>query len=387
MHAARTFPIFNEPRDYAWGIRNGISDLFGHKGSQRPEAELWLGAHPGSPSRIVGARSPANLAEWEAATDEQLPYLLKVLAAGSPLSLQAHPTREQAVAGFAREDAMGIPRDAPDRNYKDPSAKPELIVAVRDGFEALCGFRERESALQDVAALADSASDGASYRHWARLLQEADGVRASFEWLMSGDPEVKDLVSRLPAAASHRPSRFRHVLRLCEQYPGDPGTAVALLLNHVTLRPGECLWLPAGNVHAYLRGIGVELMGPSDNVLRGGLTAKHVDLPELLRILDFTPGPPPYLAAESVRPHVRRYRPSNMPSGQDVPFALTEITSGAAIDTLSPAIALSVAGTFEVRASGGRHELTPGDAVFVSRPASIEISGDGLLFVADAAPL
>ncbi|MGX5769526.1 mannose-6-phosphate isomerase, class I [Microbacterium trichothecenolyticum] len=377
-------PIGNEPRDYAWGIPGGISRLLGCEATERPEAELWLGAHPLSPSRVIADAPFADLADWERQTGERLPFLLKILAASSALSLQAHPTPADAAEGFAREEAAGIPRDAPHRNYKDPFAKPELIVALEDGFEALCGFRTAESAATDLHVLAGLAADAHPYRLWSSLLRGPGGIRAAFEWLMSGDSLVERLVAGFVDDASQSPERFAHLLRLANQYPDDPGVLVALMLNHVTLRAGECLWLPAGNIHAYLRGIGVELMGPSDNVLRGGLTPKHVDVPELLRVVDFSGGAAPYLRPDAGRSNERVYRPASMPSGADVPFVLHAITGDATIETGSPAVAIVTAGGFELAAGSEQRHIERGDAVFITGPVVLEVAGEGGLFLADA---
>lgn len=375
--------ITNEPRDYAWGTPGGISRAFGLTQTSTPEAEVWLGAHPLSPSRAIDAPW-ADLAEWERQEDVQLPYLMKVLAASSALSLQAHPTPADAAAGFDREEQLGIPRDAPHRNYKDPYAKPELIVAVDDGFEALCGFRPISESIADVESLAALAGDPVPFRPWLDALAGADGLRHAFEWLMSGAPEMPELIDALVGAAAHEPERFELVLRLNEQYPGDPGIAVALLLNHTTLRGGECLWLPAGNIHAYLRGLGVELMGPSDNVLRGGLTPKHVDVPELLSVLDFTDGPAPYLAPGHPSEHVAVYRPATVPSGAGVPFDLKLIDGDASIRTGSPAIGVVLDGAFVLRRGGDEHRVARGESVLVPEAGELSITGTGRLYLASA---
>jgi mannose-6-phosphate isomerase len=378
-------PIGNQPRDYAWGIPGGISRLFGGEAAERPEAELWLGAHPLSPSKAIGEAAFADLAEWERQSGDRLPFLLKILAASSALSLQAHPTPADAAAGFAREEAAGIPIDAPNRNYKDPFAKPELIVALEDGFEALCGFRVAEAAATDLDALAELAADPYPYRWWSSLLRGPEGVRAAFEWLMSGESTVERLVAGFADDAAHSPERFAHLLRLADQYRDDPGVLVALMLNHVVLRAGESLWLPAGNIHAYLRGVGVELMGPSDNVLRGGLTPKHVDVAELLQVVDFSGGPAPYLRPEPGGSNERVYRPASIASGADVPFVLHAITGAATIETGSPAIAIVTAGGFELAVGSEERRLGRGDAVFITDPVRLEVTGEGALFLADAA--
>lgn len=271
--------ITNEPRDYAWGSTTLIPELLGKAPDGRPQAEIWLGTHPGSPARLAG--SGDDLSD----TVGELPFLLKILAAGSPLSLQAHPTTAQAQEGFARENAAGIPLDAPHRNYKDPFAKPEMIYALSDEFRALSGFRP----VAQTRAVLDAARPGLL----PELREDAD-IRPLFEWLLSGDPAVAATVAEISAIDAAGES-WRTVRDLVAAYPGDPGIAVSLLLHTVVLRAGEALYLPAGNIHAYQSGLGIELMGPSDNVLRCGLTPKHVDVAELLRIVDFTPVADPRL--------------------------------------------------------------------------------------------
>jgi mannose-6-phosphate isomerase len=273
--------ITNEPRDYAWGSTTFLPELLGVAPDGRPQAEIWLGTHPGSPARLV-----AGGGDLREVTGE-LPFLLKLLAAGSPLSLQAHPTAAQAEEGFARENAAGIPLDAAYRNYKDPFAKPEMVYALSDEFRALCGFR---SAAESRAVL-DAARPGL----FPELQTDAD-IPAVFAWLLSGDPAVAAVVDVVSAVAQEADGdSWRTARGLVAAYPGDPGIAISLLLHTVVLRRGEALYLPAGNIHAYQEGLGIELMGPSDNVLRCGLTAKHVDVAELLKIVDFAPVTDPRL--------------------------------------------------------------------------------------------
>jgi mannose-6-phosphate isomerase len=343
--------ISNTPRPYAWGSTSAIAGLLGHTPSGGPEAELWLGAHPGSPSVIVdpsavgGART---LAEWIAAdpattlgrfaSGGQLPFLLKILAAEHPLSLQAHPTPAQAVAGFERENALGIPLDAANRNYRDSSAKPELIYALSDSFDALCGFRPvaEVRALLELLLDLDAATEEPQPQPLEDLLAQLatdDALPQVFEWLISsgtGVPTLVSLVMRLAPLASD--PALEAAAALAAEYPDDPGIVISLLINHVTLARGEALYLPAGNIHAYLRGLGVELMASSDNVLRGGLTPKHIDVPELLGVLDFTPSPVPYLRAH----------------GADADSPATSLTPSASDDGLTPGPAAAPASGIEV---------------------------------------
>ncbi len=379
------YALTNEPRDYAWGTPGGISRALGRPADDpdRPEAELWLGAHPGSPTRLVDAPWP-DLRAWEEATGQSLPYLLKLLSADAPLSLQAHPSARRAVEGFAGEEARGIPRDAPERSYRDPHAKPELLVAVEDGFEALSGFRPVAETRADVQRLAGLADHPRPFRRWAELLDGPDGVRAAVGWLLGDDLEAWAVRTDIARTAAGDPGRFDLVARLSEHHPGDRGVPVALMLNHLTLASGECLWLPAGNIHAYLHGLGVELMGPSDNVLRGGLTPKHVDVPELLDVLDVTEGAPPLLAPEGRGDAVRAYRPPSVASGADVPFELREVVGDAVVESRSPAVVLVLDGEFAITAAGDSRDVGRGDAVFVEDPGTIEFAGAGRAFVASA---
>lgn len=367
-------PIANVPRDYAWGSTSAIADLLGTAPSGGPEAELWLGAHPGSPARVVG--TDRTLLE---ATKGRLPFLLKVLAAAQPLSLQAHPTMEQAAEGFAREEASGVPLDAPERNYKDRFHKPEMIYALSDPFRALCGFRP---VAETRALLVPVADDPRIAALLTRLVDDA-ALQATVEWLVGGDDEVRELVEALGDVSRARTSAARDALtwdvvaRLAEIYPGDPGIAVSVLLHSVDLRPGEALYLPAGNIHAYIEGLGVELMAASDNVLRGGLTSKHVDVPELLRVLDVTPHPVPYLRASEPAPGVAVFAP-------EVPdFALTVLSDAALEDGVEvalrgPAIVLCTAGAATVADA----PVERGGALFIEDEPSVRMRGTGRVFVA-----
>lgn len=375
-------PIDNQPRDYAWGRIDGVAGVLGTEGSGAPEAELWLGAHPACPARVIDGVPWATLADWERHNRTRLPFLLKILVAAEPLSLQAHPTAAQAEAGFAEENARGIPRDARERNYKDPFAKPELIVALEDGFEALCGFRPVAEILDDVAALAARTGSG-PLEPWRSRLAGPEGLRAGFSWLLEGGAAVDAAIAALVAAAAGE-ARFELITRLAHAYPKDPGIAVALMLHHVTLAAGEALWLPAGNIHAYLRGAGVELMGPSDNVLRGGLTPKHVDTAELERVLTFRPSEDDRLVPVPVAARVRSYRPRVTPSGAEVGFELFAVTGEAALTLPGASIAVTTDGAFALSAGSARAELARGAAVFLTRGADVQVSGSGRLWIASA---
>ena len=424
--------IANTPRDYAWGSTSAIAEFRGVAPSGAPEAELWLGAHAGSPAVVVDEASVghADLAEWIAAAPEQalgdelarhgarLPFLLKLLAAAEPLSLQAHPTPEQARAGFAREEADGVPVTAYDRNYRDRFHKPELIVALSETFDALSGFRpldEVDGILQTLRAAdaADAAPDPGALDLLAAHLGSAEPLRDTVEWLLrdgrGGDTgEAAWVTERVTALAASDTARrspyalsFETVGTLAEVYPGDPGIVISLLLNRVRLRRGESLYLAAGNIHAYLAGLGIELMAASDNVLRGGLTPKHIDVTELLDVLDFTPIAPPRLEPEPAGRGVVAFRPdvpdfvlyraepaSVAGAAADEAGAQQRAADAARVPLDGPAIVLAEGGSLRLLGRLGESRLDRGEAVYVTPDeGAVEITGDGIAWVATTGPL
>jgi len=298
-------------RTYAWGSRTAIAEFTGRPSpTAHPEAELWLGAHPGDPAELDGPGPRVSLAEAirtdpegqlgpavRARFGDTLPFLVKVLAADEPLSLQAHPSARQAVEGYEAEDRLKVALTSPVRNYRDRSHKPELLVALSE-FEALAGFRPAAGTVALLRALAVPELEP----FIALLSGESDaaGLRALFTtWITAPQPNLDTLipavldgaVGYVRSGATEFVAEAKTALELGERYPGDAGVLAALLLNRISLKPGEGIYLPAGNLHSYLRGMAMEVMANSDNVLRGGLTPKHVDVPELLRVLDFAPVP------------------------------------------------------------------------------------------------
>jgi mannose-6-phosphate isomerase len=292
---------------YAWGSRTLIATLQGRTApSSGPEAEVWMGAHPRGPSRLVRGGVKTTLdqiiardssrelgADVVAAFGARMPFLLKLIAAAAPLSLQAHPSAVQARQGFAREEQLGIPIDAPHRNYRDASHKPELLCALTP-FDALCGFRRVDDtlALFDTLGVTEVDATLAPLR-WS---DRQAGLSATLHAIMTRpQPDSTEMVDAVVAACAAHDGPFsaecRWAVRLAGLYPGDPGVVTALLLNLVHLEPGEAIYLDAGHLHMYLGGMGVEIMASSDNVLRGGLTPKHVDLDELLAVLQWVDGP------------------------------------------------------------------------------------------------
>ena len=376
--------VTNAPRDYDWGSTTLIADLEGRAPSGRHEAEVWFGDHPGCPAHVTDGRT---LGQWLAeegrvtGAPARLPYLMKLLAAASSLSIQVHPSRAQAIAAFAREDAAGIPRDAAERTYRDENHKPELIVAVSETFTALAGVRDLDDTRRLLAIL------GTGGEALSARLSGADAaasVRDTIEWLLAGDSA--EVIAQIVAAAVEASSpefagELDLIRRLAVDFPGDRGIGVALLMNLVVLRRGEGLFVPAGVLHAYQAGLGVEIMAASDNVLRGGLTPKHVDVGELVRVLDPTPGPVPVLRPVD-HDGVARFAP-------DVPdFALTHVVVGPGearnIDLDGVAIALATVGAVTADGGlGGAVELTPGAAVVITPDeGSVRISGAGEVFIA-----
>jgi mannose-6-phosphate isomerase len=300
---------------YAWGSRTAIAEVTGRPPSTEPEAELWMGAHPLLPAALDrgdGVRSLLDIIEREPERElgervvrelgPRLPFLLKVLAAAEPLSLQAHPSAERARAGFDDEERRGIARTAPTRNYKDPSPKPELLCALGP-FDALAGFRP----IPDMLRLLDDA--GIAALEPLRARPDATGLEAAFRALMTMPEDARRrTVDAVVAASDQMPLRERTLVRkLAQLYPGDIGIVSALLLQPVHLEAGEAIFLDAGGLHAYLEGTAVEIMASSDNVLRGGLTKKHVDVDELLAVLDWGAPAPGVLRARAIDDHESVY--------------------------------------------------------------------------------
>lgn len=411
------YRLRNSVRNYAWGSETALSELLQTTPSGKPEAELWIGAHPDAPSVLVrdaqrGPESLDSVIEYDGermlgTAREQfghLPFLMKVLCAAQPLSIQVHPTREQAIAGFARENAAGVPRDAAERNYKDTNHKPEMIFALTK-FEALCGFaplQQTASLLEAWAKYLESQQELSSdtttlpiinastsvteivngdravdqAKALAGLLLDADSeedaLRDTFTLILKGGTGVRALASTAPllanAPADTVPARLKELATIAKIHPSDPGLVVSLMLNRITLNPGETIYLPAGNVHAYLHGTGVEVMASSDNVLRGGLTAKHIDLRELVSTVNFQVVDVPHVEAhltdlgqELYQPPFEEFQlqrielsPTETPSGGDVVLAQS-----------GPAVLLVTRGSLLLESPTSTLELNVGDSAFI----------------------
>ncbi|MEZ5180703.1 MAG: mannose-6-phosphate isomerase, class I [Acidimicrobiales bacterium] len=376
----------NPVQRYAWGRTDGLARLVGTAPSGGPEAELWVGTHPRGSSvvasgplrgmalaQVVSADPVRWLGERLAGEGARaLPFLLKVLAIGEPLSLQAHPSADQARVGFAREESAGIPVDADERSYRDRSAKPEMLVAIDESF-ALCGFRDPAHAADLVERLGDAVVP------MTGLLRVSDDpLQDAVAWLLQLDaPGRRAVAAAAASAAASAPSDpddpWAWVRVLAARYPDDPTCLAPLLLHLLHLEPGDPVHLPAGNLHAYLTGAGIEVMAASDNVLRGGLTPKHVDVAELLHVLRFEPGAP-------ARPRtVHRGDRLRYDAGEDA-FALTEVRpglDGSWISVVEPSLLLPLGQPASAAAGGEQLEVGPGQAVLVEPGSRVLLRADG----------
>ena len=370
-------------RKYDWGSTSSIPSMLGCAEDGKPWAELWLGAHPSAPSMVGETRTPLDeliaadpaaqlgtaVADWFGS----LPFLFKVLAAAAPLSLQAHPSVPQAEAGYAREDAAGVPIDAPNRSFRDRFHKPELICALTD-FHALCGFRNPLATLDVLATIDTSALD--PIRDRLAVSSDVDGLGPLLEYLLTLPAADAAALVAPVVAACRVPGPDRHAdvramaAALGERYPGDAGVVTALLLNLVHLKPGDALFLGAGNLHAYLGGTGVEIMANSDNVLRGGLTTKHIDIPTLLEVVDARP----------IEPIVQRPALVQGIASYDTPvpeFLLDRLNLDGSASVSGPAILLCTDGAVDAGSflleRGAAAWLPAGDGI-------VELRGRGTVY-------
>ena len=393
------FRLAGVPRHYAWGSTTAIPELLGESPGDEPVAELWFGAHASSPSALEDGRTLLDLltddGEAQLGSDviarfgRGLPYLLKVLAAEHPLSLQVHPNLEQARSGFAVEQAAGLALDAPERCYRDANHKPEVWFALTP-VEALCGFRAPRRAAELFADL-----DAPLARSIAAMLREdpsPSGVRTVFTALLatSTRPDAA-AVSAVAAACQARlensspsPRADGNVALLESEHPGDPGVVASLLLNPVSLQPGESVFIPTGGVHALLSGTTVEVQASSDNVLRAGLTTKHVDVHALLATVDYVAAPPIRLAPETFHGSTRVfYAPVD-----DFELSVTTLEAGASgqqpVPGRGPRIVLCVDGQVEVRSERESLVLSRGQALFAGAvDGPLTVGGVGTLVQAD----
>ncbi|MEA4944186.1 MAG: mannose-6-phosphate isomerase, class I [Propionicimonas sp.] len=379
---------------YAWGTTDAIPNLLGLPVDGSPYAEYWLGAHQQAPSLVGGvpldsviASDPALLGDRSRREfGDVLPFLMKVLSARHALSIQAHPSREQAEAGFARENAAGISLDAPERVYSDDWPKPEILIAL-DEFETLSGFRDPMTTAALFSALGVSGELGSLLAP----LTERKGAAALaqvFLEALSLEGDRAQLIDVVVAAAIRHATDdgpvgefARTAVDLDAVFPGDRGILAALLMNRVRLQPGEAVYVPAGYMHAHLSGTGVEVMANSDNVIRGGLTPKHVDVKELVTVVGFEPAEPQVLRPVEERAGVGRY-PVPCPE-----FAVWRVSPASPVPVDLPGngsarILLVVSGELTLHGPESTLSLGQGQSAFVpATETAVSVSGDGLGFV------
>jgi mannose-6-phosphate isomerase len=397
-HTPSILRLHNVVRPYAWGSRTAIPELLGIEPTDQPAAEMWIGAHPDDPARWRDHPEQPGLDDLIAANPERylgpavmaqfgprLPFLLKVLAADRALSMQVHPNFAQAQAGFAAENERGVAVDSPERNYSDANHKPELACAVT-AFDAWCGFRPVEQTVRLFEAL-----DVAELRAYRDLLAGEGGLRATFTTMLTLQGDVRQALVRAVIAGCRRLAgtggewsvEAAASVLAAEDFPDDVGAVLALLLNFVRLEPGEAIFLGAGNVHAYLRGVCVEILANSDNVLRCGLTPKHIDVPELLRVADFTPLAQPRWSPTLVSDQIGVFA---VPV-PDFQLARLELTGSDStpLPVAGPSIVCTIDGELTVSAGTDQVQVERGQAVFVSADAAPpRVTGTGLGFVATA---
>lgn len=390
--------ITGVPKDYYWGSCDAIPNLIGAQVTGNPVAEVWYGAHPLSPSRVekldqtldrVIADAPGEVLGRDVADQfgARLPYMIKLIAPSQPLSLQVHPPKQRAQQMYGLEEAARVPLSAPQRRYKDPNHKPEIVYALTQ-FEALAGFRAPRRVVGILSGLNLEITD------WVceKLRDRHEGIRTVVNGLLDPDsrPEpqvieefVAACTARLEAGTSPSERVDRVVQELGESYPGDPGVLVAALMNPVTLQPGEVLFVPSGGIHAYISGLGVEAMAASDNVLRAGLTKKYIDVRELLECLNYVAAPPVRLAPERISALTQVfYAPVD-------DFELSVVRLKGEKGELfgrRARIALCVEGEVSLLAGQTDTEkrLVPGKAVFIpAREERILASGSGVLLQVD----
>lgn len=379
--------LINSVQNYAWGSKTALTELYGLANPQQlPMAELWMGAHPKSSSKIedasgqvvslrdvIDGNQSALLGDAVAKRFGELPFLFKVLCAAQPLSIQVHPNKRNSEIGFAKENAAGIPMDAAERNYKDPNHKPEMVFALTP-FLAMNAFREFSeivSLLQPVAG---------AHTAIAHFLEQPNAKRLSqlFAALLSmqGEEKSRALAILKAALETQQGEPWQTIRLIAEFYPDDSGLFSPLLLNVVKLNPGEAMFLFAETPHAYLQGVALEVMANSDNVLRAGLTPKYIDIPELVANVKFEAKPANQLLTTPVKHGAELDFPIPV---NDFAFSLHDLSAQeTAIDQQSAAILFCVEGEAILRKGEQRLVLKPGESAFISAEESpVSVSGVG----------
>ncbi len=387
------FKLDNVIQNYAWGSKDSINQLFGIVNpNQEPQAEIWMGAHPNGCSKVGGTgEALSNLIDenkvdvlggYTAARFGELPFLFKVLAAETPLSIQVHPNKRKSEMGYERENALGIPLNASNRNYKDPNHKPELVYALTF-YKAMNGFRP----IEDIISLFEEANipSLAIELNVLKANADSDALKAFFTAIMSLEGEKKEAALNELEAAHQRSAKtvmgreaMQYSKDFKQHYPGDIGLFAPLMLNTVELAPGEAMFLFAETPHAYVQGTGLEIMANSDNVLRAGLTPKYIDVPELIDNTIFEPIKPENIR---LKPVLKEGKMSYPIPVDDFGFDILSASDESKSQYLRSAeILFCVEGEATVTSEGQSITLKPGESVFVSNNSSVyQYQGNGIL--------
>ncbi|MHA6635296.1 mannose-6-phosphate isomerase [Citrobacter farmeri] len=379
--------LINSVQNYAWGSKTALTELYGVANPQQlPMAELWMGAHPKSSSKVedasgqivslrdvIDSQPSALLGDAVAKRFGELPFLFKVLCAAQPLSIQVHPNKRNSEIGFAKENAAGIPMDAAERNYKDPNHKPELVFALTP-FLAMNAFREFSeivSLLQPVAGAHTAIAHFLEQPNAERLSQLFAGLLS-----MQGEEKSRALAILKAALETQQGEPWQTIRLIAAFYPDDSGLFSPLLLNVVKLNPGEAMFLFAETPHAYLQGVALEVMANSDNVLRAGLTPKYIDIPELVANVKFDAKPANQLLTTPVKNGAELDFPIPV---DDFAFSLHSLSAQeTTIDQQSAAILFCVEGEAVLSKGEQRLVLKPGESAFISAEESpVRVSGVG----------
>ena len=369
------------PKNYDWGTPNAMSELQGLAPTHQPEAELWFGSHPMSQCTVDDGDENPDFLSWLEKTGRQFPLLVKFLAASQPLSIQVHPDADQAAAGFAREDGEGVALDSPKRMFKDSHAKPELLIALSDTFDALWGLLPsplRATRLERFAAT------GLAERsvHGLGELTDDDALAT----VMAGGDHVNEWAEDLAAwsvredpADSAEGSLEREIFaRITQVFPGDRGIVVAFLMHTLRLTRGEALFVSPGQIHAYVGGFGLEVMLPSDNVVRGGLSSKHQDAELFLQTATAPPMETPPLLLPVTRDGCDVYESVTMP------FRVSGITGDSEIPASADAVIFGEKGRFSISRAGAGQEVQRGEVYFVAGDsAPLDVRGQGAAWLVE----
>ena len=371
-------------KTYDWGSRSFIQELIGDM-SREKIAEIWFGAHPGASSYVEGVALVELLkqdpAHWlgARAQDTGFPYLMKILAADDPLSIQVHPDKAQAEAGYAREDSLGIALDNPTRNYRDPNHKPELIMALT-AFDALCGIRDYAQ-IVDIFNSLELGEIAAEYQAFATN-QDASSFTVLYKAILAAPKgSFSGTISALKEEGKYA-AEITWAKQLSRYYPDDPFIIAPFIMNLVKLEAQEAIYLPAGIPHAYLKGAGVEIMASSDNVLRAGLTPKHIDKDELLRVVKLSPFIPPIITVAQTADALLPYQ---VPAS-DFLFSSCKLEHEVFPAELKlPVIILCISGELELKSDTGQLKLHRGQAAILSSSdQALRIKGKAYFVMAQA---